>query len=379
MINSFLQSLTIFELFLLGLFAVSVLVQLVYYWVIFGRLAFFKIPESSSLPKPPISVIIAARNEYYNLIENLPAILEQDYPDFEVIVVNHTSTDESALLLKEFQTKYPNLKVVHIEQELNFFHGKKFPLSIGIKSAANEILLLTDADCKPKSKNWISSMVENYASETEIVLGYGPYQQQKGFLNLLIRYDTFFVAMQYFSFSLMGMTYMGVGRNLSYSRSMFFRNKGFTSHYQIASGDDDLFINQAANKKNTKIALQKDSFMYSASKQTFAEWIRQKRRHLTTGKNYKFKFKFLLGFFSLSQLFVYLSGITLLVLNVFPYFILGLFFARFFTQSIVNKKVLGKLQEQHLYLFSLVGELFFMIIIPILALTAVFRKPVKWK
>jgi hypothetical protein len=187
------------------------------------------------------------------------------------------------------------------------------------------------------------------------------------------------VALQYFSFSLMGMTYMGVGRNLSYKRSMFFRNKGFTSHYQIASGDDDLFINQAATRTNTKIALQKESFSYSVPKQSFAEWIRQKRRHLTTGKTYKFKFKFLLGLFSLSQLLVYILGISLLFFNVYPYIILTLFLIRFFTQSIVNKKVLEKLQEQHLYLFSLVGELFFMLFIPILTLTAVFRKTVKWK
>jgi len=378
-IDTFFQSLTVFELALLALFSLVILIQLVYYWVVFGRLAFFKTPAVNDLQKPPVSVIIAARNEYYNLQENLPAILEQDYPDFEVVVVNHTSSDDSELLLKEFQTKYAKLKVVQIEQDLNFFHGKKFPLSIGIKSAANDILLLTDADCKPESNQWISSMVGNYEAGTEIVLGYGPYQTKKGLLNLLIRYDTFMVALQYFSFSLMGMTYMGVGRNLSYKRSMFFRNKGFTSHYQIASGDDDLFINQAATRTNTKIALQKESFSYSVPKQSFAEWIRQKRRHLTTGKTYKFKFKFLLGLFSLSQLLVYILGILLLFFNVYPYIILTLFLIRFFTQSIVNKKVLEKLQEQHLYLFSLVGELFFMLFIPILTLTTVFRKTVKWK
>ena len=376
---SILQSFTVFELVLLGLFTVSALIQLFYYWVIFGRLAFFKIPVVNDLHKPPVSVIIAARNEYYNLQENLPAILDQDYPDFEVVVVNHTSTDASALLLKEFQTKHPNLKVVHIEKELNFFHGKKFPLSIGIKSAENDILLLTDADCKPLSKNWISSMAGNYAPATEIVLGYGPYAQGKSLLNRFIRYDTFVVAMQYLSFALIGMPYMGVGRNLSYRRSMFFRNKGFTSHYQIASGDDDLFINQVANKRNTRIALQKDSFTYSVPKQTFDEWIRQKRRHLSTGKNYKFKFKLLLGTFSFSQLLFYLTSVVLIVLQVFPWFVLGLFFIRFFTQSIVNKKILGKLQEKHLYLFSLMGELFYVLLIPLLALAGVFGKPVRWK
>ena len=373
-----LQSFTVFEQLILGLFTLSVLIQLIYYWAIFARLAFYKFPDNDP-QKPPVSVIIAARNEYYNLQENLPIILEQDYPDFEVVVVNHTSTDDSAMLLKELQSKYPNLKVVHIEKDLNFFHGKKFPLSLGIKSATNDTLLLTDADCKPLSKNWITGMLENYTPETEIVLGYGPYLPEKGLLNLFIRYDTFMVAMQYLSFSLIGMTYMGVGRNLSYTRTMFFRNKGFTSHYQIASGDDDLFINQVSNKQNTRIALQKNSFSYSVPKRTFKDWIQQKRRHLTTGKKYKFKFKILLGIFSSSQLFVYLFAALLLVFKVLPWFVLGLFLLRFFTQSIVNKKVLGKLQERHLYLFSLVGELFYTLLIPLLALTSVFSKTVKWK
>lgn len=187
------------------------------------------------------------------------------------------------------------------------------------------------------------------------------------------------VAMQYLSFSLIGMTYMGVGRNLSYTRTMFFRNKGFTSHYQIASGDDDLFINQASKKRNTRIALQKNSFSYSVPKRTFKDWIQQKRRHLTTGKRYKFKFKILLGIFSSSQLFVYLFGALLLVFKVLPWFVLGLFLLRVVTQSIVNKKVLGKLQERHLYLFSLIGELLYILLIPLLALTSVFSKTIKWK
>lgn len=379
MIDSLFQSLSIFDLVLLGFFTFSVLIQLIYYWTIFGKLAFYKIPEDKSSEQPPVSVVIAARNEYYNLVKNLPVVLDQDYPNFEVIVVNHTSTDQSALLLKEFQNKYANLKVVSIEKDLNFFRGKKFPLSIGIKSAANDILLLTDADCKPLTKNWIASMLENYSSDTEIVLGYGPYTQQKSLLNMFIRYDTFMVAMQYFSFSLAGNTYMGVGRNLSYRRSMFFRNKGFTSHYHIASGDDDLFINQVANKQNARIALQKDSFSYSKPMTTFAAWFQQKQRHLTTGKNYKFKFKFLLGTFSFTQLMFYFTGFILLVLNVFPWFLLGALLIRLFTQSIVNKKILDKLQEKHLYVFSLIGEVFYMLFIPLLALTTVFRKTIKWK
>jgi len=169
--------------------------------------------------------------------------------------VNHASNDNTFDILRDLQLKYNNLNVVTIEQDLNFFKGKKFPLSIGIKSAKHEILLLTDADCKPNSDHWIKTMVSNYNTETEIILGYGPYNKSKGFLNMLIRYDTTMIALQYFSFALIGMPYMGVGRNLSYRRSTFYKIKDFTSHYSISSGDDDLFIKQVANNRNTKIEL----------------------------------------------------------------------------------------------------------------------------
>ena len=291
-----LGNFSVLELVLIGSFGLVTLIQLVYHWGLFSRLAFYKKKKNKTDDvKLPVSIVIAARNEYYNLIDNLPAIFDQNYPDYEVIVVNHASDDGTDLLLKEFKGKYDNLKVVEIKEDLNFFKGKKFPLSIGIREAKNDILLLTDADCKPSSRHWISNMVSNYESEkTEIVLGYGPYLRKKGFINLLVRYDTFLVALQYLSFALSGKTYMGVGRNLSYRRSLFFKSKGFISHYNLPSGDDDLFISQVANKNNVKVELDKESFVYSKPEESFGKWFRQKKRHLQTSVKYKLSTKFLL-------------------------------------------------------------------------------------
>lgn len=374
------NNLEIFTLIVFWVFITASIIQLVYYWAIFARLAFFKTSNDLSVEKPPVSVVIAARNEYHNLLQNLESILNQDYPDFEVIVVNHVSTDETKYYLEELKGKYENLKTVQIDRDLNFFSGKKFPLSIGIKSAKNDILILTDADCKPASSKWIEHIASNYSNEsTEVVLGYGPYNKSKGFVNMLIRYDTVMVAMQYLSYAIIGLAYMGVGRNLSYRKSLFIRNKGFISHYKIPSGDDDLFINSVATKSNCRIDISSEGFMYSDAKNSFKEWFKQKVRHLSTGKVYKNKFKFLLGLFSISQLFFFIGFIILAINLDLPEIVFPVFLIRFFTQFIVNKKIAKKLQEGRLYLFSPLLEVFYVIIIPVFTLISITRKNVSWK
>jgi cellulose synthase/poly-beta-1,6-N-acetylglucosamine synthase-like glycosyltransferase len=360
----------------------SFLIQLLYYWIFFARLAFFKQKEEvSDKDSQPVSVVIAAHNEYYSLKKNLPSILEQDYPNFEVVVVNHASNDETASLLKELNQKHDRLKVITIERDLNFFHGKKFPLSIGIKSAAHDLLLLTDADCKPDSPQWIQRVATNYDKNTEVVLGYGPYETEKGFLNKLVRYDTFIVAMQYLSFAMRGLPYMGVGRNLSYRKELFFKQKGFVSHYRIASGDDDLFIGAVARKGNTKVELAPESFVYSEPKHSFKAWRTQKRRHMTTGKEYKKKFKLLLGTYGLSLIVFYLALLFLLIFWQFPYsFIaLGALLLRIITQIIIHKNTLNRLNEKHLLLFSLLWEPVHLMVIPLIGITGFRSKDVKWE
>ena len=370
--------LSLSEQILTGIFFFAVLIQLGYYWGLFSRLAFFKHRNKTQAVKPSISVVIAARNEYHNLINNLPFILEQDYPDFEVVVVNHASEDDTGLLLKELQGKFQHLKVVEIKQDLNFFKGKKFPLSIGIREAKNEVLLLTDADCKPASKKWIENMATNYASQNiEVVLGYGPYKKEKSFVNLLVRYDTFWVATQYLSMALAGKPYMGVGRNLSYKKVLFYKTKGFISHYNIPSGDDDLFISQVANKKNTTVELHKESFVYSTPKKRLGEWFKQKKRHLKTSAQYKPAIKFLLGMFSFSQLIFYifflvliLSGSMILQLVASSGFLL-----RLISQIIIHKKISNTLDEGKLCAFSLLWEPFHLILMTgIMVMSRLSRK-----
>lgn len=353
-------------------------IQLIYYWLIFGRFVFSK-PMKGSPKQVPVSVVISAKNEFPSLKKNLPMILSQDYPEFEVVVVNDASDDETIFLLEDLAREYDHLKIVTITQDLNFFKGKKFPLALGIKSATHEYLLLTDADCEPAGNNWISSMVSGFSDEKEVILGYGKYNEAAGFLNKVIRYETAFTALQYFSLALLGSPYMGVGRNLAYRKKLFIENKGFISHYNVSSGDDDLFINKVANRKNTFVQYSPESFTSSNPKLRFRTWWMQKRRHLSTGKHYKFKHKFILGAYSFTYLFFMVLFVVLLVIKISPFLLFIPLMARLISQLVIMHLTFNKLMEKKLLLISPVIELIIALIYPILFSINLVYKESKWK
>ncbi len=293
------------NIFFLG-FCIITFIQIFYYLFFFLRLAFYQTKTKQVSQTHPVSVIICSRDEAANLVKNLPGALVQNYKTtHEVIVVNDNSLDESKYILEEYQRKFRQLQLVELKQEARFIPGKKFPLSIGIKTAKHEIVLLTDADCVPASEFWIEKMQEGFDDGIEIVLGYGPLHKKKGFFNKMVRWETFHTALQYLSYAERGMAYMGVGRNLSYRKSVFFRHKGFSAHNHVPGGDDDLFINKATTKKNTAIVIDKDAFTLSEPATTWKQWVRQKTRHYTTSKYYKGIHKFLLGLYAFSFFLFY--------------------------------------------------------------------------
>ncbi len=363
---------------LLGIFALSLLLQCWFYLRVFSRLAFYK-KKDTSLDTPPVSVIICARNEDDNLKSFIPFIMQQNYPDFEVVVVNDCSYDNTGEILEELSKKYNNLKIVTIKEDDHFSHGKKFALMLGIKGAKNEHLLLTDADCIPSSPDWIKCMMSEFREDAEIVLGYGAYEKKSGFLNKIIRFDTYFIALQYLSYSLIGKTYMGVGRNLAYKKSLFFKMKGFASHYHIESGDDDLFVNEAATKRNSTIEVAIASHTVSNVKTTFKTWVNQKRRHITTAKHYNVASKFRLGLLSLSQYLFFVSLILLLVFKIQVLVIISLFVFRLLLQMIIFKKSMDKLNESDLWPISFIMELVLLVVYPIVFVSNLFVKKHQWR
>jgi glycosyltransferase involved in cell wall biosynthesis len=354
------------------------IVQLFFYGFFFLKFANFR-KTTSPQKAEGVSVVICARNEYDQLKENLPLILTQEYSDFEVVVVNHASEDETALLLSTMAGQYPRLKIVEIRENLNFFDGKKFPLSIGIKSAENDLILLTDADCKPVSSQWIALMAGGFSKEKEIVLGYGAYSGSGSLLHRLIRFDTAHIALQYFSFALAGIPYMGVGRNMAYRKSLFYEKKGFTSHYTIHSGDDDLFINKAATRNNTQIVAEPESFTLSQPKKNLREWWIQKKRHLSTGRYYRWKHKFLLGLYSFSTFFFYALFILLMVLNYNILPVLALFVLRLAMQLFTFRKTLVRLNEKGIWLLVPFFDIILILINTALTVSGFLSKEKKWK
>jgi len=340
--------------------------------------------EGSDTPQAngmlPVSVIICARNEETNLALNLASVLEQDYPLFEVIVVNDCSEDNTEQVLMEFKQKYPHLRSTIIKNGGSFRNSRKFAATVGIKTAQHEWLLFTDADCRPGSSLWIASMSRYFLDKKDIVLGYGGYMAQKGYLNKWIRYDTCFTALQYFGFAKMGKAYMGVGRNLAYRKSLFFEHNGFAEHAHIFSCDDSLFVNQAATKRNVAVTCIHEAHTRSIPKRTFREWIWQKRRHITTGKFYKNSLNLWLTLEPFSRVLMWASFVVNMIFCPFWQYIFIMFMMRMVIFMSVMGVVVKRLNEPGILLHAIFLDLGMPFVnLYVFLLNRISSKHNKWK
>jgi len=360
-------------------FIVIVFIQVIFYSLFFGKFAFLKLKKEAQ-KNIAVSVLICAKNEAENLQNFLPSIINQDYPSFEIVLINDASNDHTLEVMETYAEKYQNIKIVNVENNEAFWANKKYALTLGIKACKNDYLLFTDADCKAISKHWITNMSSHFSNTKTIILGYGAYSKIKNsILNKLIRFETLLTATQYFSFVKIGLPFMGVGRNLAYRKDVFFDVNGFMSHMSINSGDDDLFINQVATSTNTSICFSKDSFTESKPETTFKNWISQKRRHITTANHYKFIHKSLLTLFFISQLLFWLLS-TLLLLFMFKWkIIILLIVIRFTIQYFVLGSSAKKLKENDLILWFPFLELFLIIIQLTIFIANLISKPKNWK
>ncbi len=355
------------------------LIHIIHYFLSYWPVAALKTNLSSpNTNTEPVSVIICARNEDENLTEFLPKILTQEYPEFEVIVVNDCSWDNTETVIDEFARIFPNLKKITIKEDAYYKHGKKFAIMVGIKGAKYENLVFTDADCYPSSNTWLKEIASGFSSTKEIVLGYGAYIKTHGFLNKLIRFDTFTIALRYLTAGMKGKAYMGVGRNLAYKKSLFFKHKGFSSHYQINSGDDDLFVNEAATPENTNVCISHDSITYSKAKKTFRDWRMQKVRHLTTAPLYTSASRFKIGFdFGITYIF-YMFLVVLFCFKSTALIGVGLFLLKIIFQMAIFRKASKKLNEPDLWAMAFVYEFVLLFIYPVFHIAKMLFKPNKW-
>lgn len=364
----------------------AVSIQLFYLIFIFGRLAFFyrkPAERGGEENQERVTVIIAARNELENLKELLPKLFSQNYPNFEVLIVNDQSIDTTEDWLMAYADSQPNLKTVHVRYTPNHVTSKKYALTLGIKVASSDIILLTDADCIPVSNQWITRMTAPLRLDNKIfAIGHGSYRTLPGFLNKLIQFETMLTALYYFSFGLWKSPFMGVGRNLCYRRSFFMEQKAFKGLWHILGGDDDLFVNKYANKNNTALVIHPESITLSLPKTDFSDFLIQKRRHFQAGKYYRLKDKLKLGVYSLTHLVYWFSAIILLALSRSwePIaLILGFVFTRALLQYAIIRQAKMKLEGMGKVLWTMFFDFMYMIYFWIVGTKGYLSKTVKWK
>ena len=352
------------ELILLSAAGVLLIVQLIYYLGLYNRihthnLAVGKDEVHFGRELPPLSVVICARNESENLRRNLPAILKQDYPDFEVIVINDGSTDESEDLLSELEEEYPNLYHSFTPDSARYISRKKLALTLGIKASKYDWLVFTEADCTPVSDKWLRRIARNFTPSTDIVLGYSGYERGKGWLHKRVSFDSLFTSLRYLGFALAGKPYMGIGRNLAYRKELFFKVKGFSTHLNMQRGEDDLFINQIANENNTRVETSPDSVIRMQPVERYKDWKEEKVSYMETARFYKGSQRWVLGLETATRLLFYVACLSGIVFGILSFhwlaagLVLLLWIVRYSAQAYVINKTANEMGDNRSYYFTL--------------------------
>ncbi|WP_299232754.1 glycosyltransferase [uncultured Bacteroides sp.] len=306
-------------LFLQIFCGLTFLIQLYYFLVPYSRL--FKsnkiqnnLPENTNCP--PLSVIIVTKDSASMLKENLPAILEQDYPEFEVIVVNDESAGEDEDILKILGSRYHHLYRTFIPKSARYVSRKKLGVAMGIKASKYDWIVVTEPYCKPESKDWLRSLSRNFVPGTDIVLGYCNYSYSKGIFAKRIIADMLLVSMRFLGKALGGKPYMGIGRNMAYRKDIYVKHKGFYNQLTLSRGDDDLFINEIADKGNTKVCVDSNSIVRMPLPKYRKTWKDDKIGYEVTGNHYKGMSRISNGLETWSASLFNISVITALCISI---------------------------------------------------------------
>jgi cellulose synthase/poly-beta-1,6-N-acetylglucosamine synthase-like glycosyltransferase len=365
---------------ILWIFLISAGIQFLFFSIVAIAISVYKSPESSPDQSQGISVIICANNEYENLLKLIPVLLKQNHQKFEVVLVDDNSSDKTYDFAIELELREKLFKLLRIDETPDHIQNKKYGITLGVKAAKYDHVLLTDADCMPSGDSWISEMSKGFSSENKsFVVGYSQYETNAGFLNHFIKYETILTAINYVGLGLLGNPYMAVGRNLAYTKSVFLKNKGFGKFQGVVGGDDDLLINQHATRKNTSIVLSPEAMVYSIPKASFGEFLRQKTRHLSVGKHYRMPDKLVLGLLTISKITFWISFIAA-IMSVNQTILIGgcflLVMVSLLTSVLALKKKTG--DDSSIWLFPLLDFIYLFYYIST-GLKVLFTKKVRWK
>ncbi len=333
----------------------------------------------STTEQPPISVVIAARNMASKLRELIPTLLKQDYPEFEIVIALDRCTDDSIEVMKAFEKKYKSVRVVIIDDLPDHFSPKKYALTLGIKGASHEWMVLTDADCTPRSDKWLAQMSMEMSEKTDFILGCSPYLKEKGFLNAYIRYETFLTALNYISSTRLKIPYMGVGRNIAYRKSLFLEARGYNDYQHVMGGDDDLFVHYHAKPSRTQVVLGESSLTYSAAKSDFSSYWFQKKRHFSVGKFYTFWSRLSHAFNHLALVSFWILAILNIVFMDFMWVGIGAIVLHLFLRGLGHFYTAKKIGDGYLIGLGPIFEAIYITFVPIAVLISTFTRKVKWK
>jgi poly-beta-1,6-N-acetyl-D-glucosamine synthase len=372
--------------FILIAYVVVSLIQMYIWMAVYAKVNTYPdLDIDSNQNWPSVSIVICARNARAELETHLPYWLDQDYQGkWQIVLVDDASTDGTLPLLQAYKqsllTTLPErLSIVHVTQKTVI--GKKQALALGIATAQYEVVLLTDADCKPASNHWIKHMVMPITRGKELVLGFAPLNPNPGALNAWQRFETCYTAIQYCAWALAGMPYMGVGRNMAYRRSLFFDGGGFDQHLDLPSGDDDLFVNANAAPTAVGICLHPESFMYSATKPDWKSYYKQKTRHFSTSPRYQKKHQSVLSLVGMSHSLHFFFMLLLLLAQTSTVFVLLIAVIRIVIIIRICRPSLLKLHEHKLVkwlpVFDPLIAVYYTVFIPGVFLNT-FNKPRSW-
>ncbi len=342
-------------------------IQIFYYLYFYRKpLKYLESEEKGDVPytdkQPGVSVIVYAKNDAEHLEVFLPSILSQNYPDFDVIVVNDGSTDETRDVVTRLESEYDNLYQTYIPDEARSLSRKKLALTVGIKAAKHDIVMLTNANCAPEGSDWLTYMMRNFVEGVDIVAGYAYIDGEGQRKRRYVAYDRLMFTLRYISYILLHKTYMAEGYNLAYRKDLFFRNKGFSKHLNLHYGDDDLFINEVATADNTRIELSPESRMVIHYENNFKAWRELKLRYDFTAAYLKTDSKFVFGF---ERMTVYLFYISIVLFFVYGLYYNLLFSAvsflfwllRFIVQVTIYRKSAKRLSSNKLFFLLPVFDL----------------------
>ena len=369
--------------FVLGAFFFFFFVQLFFFLARYGRVAFAGVKDAEAAKvaarRVGVSVVVCCHNNIEGLKALLAQLAGQDHERMEIVIVDDRSDDGGYdYLLAEAGRPNAQFKLVRINETPEHLNAKKYALTLGIKAAKHELILLTDSDCLPATKSWVSAMVAGFAGGAEVVLGYSPYSASSGALNSLVRFDTFFTGLQYLSFAMAGKAYMGVGRNLAYKKSFFLDNKGFRQHLGVMGGDDDLLVNTAAKGTKVAVVMEKDAMVISEPKGTFGAWWVQKVRHLSVGKKYRRGDQFSLGLAMLSLIGFYACTLALVWVPTLTFLVLLTFLVRTLVVTIIYVRSSRRMSERFGWYQWPLLDAWMPIHYIVFGLPAIFSKRISW-